>query len=408
MDCNKIKDMITLYIDGELEDEGKKQVEEHISNCLDCKKELEEYKKIIHILENIADEEPPKGYCKRLHEKLLSVAKQNKTRKRIIFMKYGSIAAALLLVVLAIYVSTGRNDFIIGNMSKSQNDMDYGISSPESAPESPQEFSSSDDMIKEESNNSDRGVTDFTSDKKLITASLRMQDEREMKIIKSGSLITETPAYDEFLKQIIEKVELFDGYVEQNNTNVNQIYQDKKLKYGNFKIRVPQDKFYEFVEYLESISDIRQKNINEIDVTKDYYEKDNRVKNLELQENHLRELFEKANTVEEMLLIENELRRIRTEIDLLNISLKDIDDRASMSTVTLEVQEVLKPNINISDGNSVWEKAKEGFINTINAMVLVGENILVALVSLIPVLIIGIIVIIVVVILWKKIRKNKM
>jgi len=176
--------------------------------------------------------------------------------------------------------------------------------------------------------------------------------------------------------------------------------------YGSLKLRVPQDGFYELVDYLEKSSEVRRKNINETDVTKEYYEKDNKVQNLEAQEGHLRELFEKAQTVEEMLLIENELRRVRTEIDALNTSLSDIDERASMSTIDLEVEEVLTANFTITNQDSVWERAKEGFINTVNGIIRAVENLLIYLVSVSPVLIPAVIILIVILAKFKKFRKN--
>ncbi|MDF2677684.1 MAG: hypothetical protein K0Q97_2009, partial [Bacillota bacterium] len=121
-----------------------------------------------------------------------------------------------------------------------------------------------------------------------------------------------------------------------------------------------------------------------------------------------RELFEKATTVQDMITIENELRRIRTEIDSLNMSLKDIDDRASLSTISLEVQEVLPANFNITGRDSVWDRAKEGFINTVNGIVDLVENILILIISLSPILVPFAIILIIVFIKIRKNQKNKL
>ena len=401
MNCNEIKDMLPLYIDDELEDAEKKLVEEHIKKCENCKKELEEYKKIIYMLQNMTEEEPPKGYCKRLHDKLLKTKVEKKISIRSRWIKYGSIAAAFVLVVSVIYTTS---NFRMGSMSKSESNASYDTTMQATeAPAIPE--------LADEKGNGIYGVASEESlkakdDSVMMRAAYEIQDERELKIIKSGNITTQTEGYDLFINELLLKVEELGGYTEQNNTNVNSIYNDKKLKYGYLKLRVPQDRFNELVLFLEGSSEVNQKNIIETDVTKEYYEKDNQVKNLELQEVHLRELFEKAQTVEEMLQIENELRRIRTEIDALNISLSDIDDRASMSTITIEVQEVLKANITMSNRDNVWERAKEGFINTINGIVELGENLIVALISLLPVLLPLLIILIIVFIKFKK-RKLK-
>ena len=224
----------------------------------------------------------------------------------------------------------------------------------------------------------------IANDSVMLTSS---KAEKEMKIIKTGAISAQTEDYDVFMDDLSMKLSSLGGFLESNNTEVYQVYDNDKLMYGNIRIRVPQENFYEFVDYLENTVEIRRKNINETDVTKEYYEKDNKVKNLEVQEQHLRELFEKANTVEEMLLIENELRRVRTEIDSLNISLSDINDRASMSTINLEIEEVMTASLTLKAKDNVWERSKNGLINTVNGIIRALENLVVNIISSSPLLI---------------------
>jgi anti-sigma factor RsiW len=69
--CNEISDKLSLYIDNELSHEEMQQVEEHLLSCEKCQKILDEYKNLISVLRNLPEEEPPVGYCKRLHEKFI-------------------------------------------------------------------------------------------------------------------------------------------------------------------------------------------------------------------------------------------------------------------------------------------------------------------------------------------------
>jgi hypothetical protein len=402
MNCTEIKDMLSLYIDGELDEKEQKIIEEHIITCESCRKELEQYKKIIYMLQNLIEEEPPKGFCKRLHEKLLKTKQDRKINTRARWVKYGSIAAVFVLIVLVVY---GPSNLRMGSYAKREESISYNNSLQSTESAASPEMADMDSLgfaggLEEDQ----KSVID--GNETLLKAKYGIKESREAKIIKSGSIITQIEGYDLFVNNLVAKVEEFGGYIEQNNTDVNNWNgdRDKKIKYGYLKLRVPNESFEELVTFLESESDVYQKNITSIDLTKEYYEKDNQVKNLELQETHLRELFTNAKTVEEMLLIENELRRIRTEIDALSISLSDIDDRASMSTISLEVQEVLKINLNISDRDNVWERAKEGFFNTINGMVEIAENLAILLISMAPILVPILIILIVV---WIKFKKSK-
>lgn len=405
MNCDEIRNLIFSYIDDEIDEDDKLLVEEHIENCDECRNELEEYRLIIKALNNLPDEEPPEGYCKRLHEKLLNskvtvfkdeknmVGNTSKRKKgKYGWVKYGSLAAALVLVFT---VALMNNLNLSGGMKSSENQMAYDTKEKIESPmapampdaESPGESirgenfagyqdSNMESMISEEENG-------FAKER-IATMSL---PAREMKIIKSGTVYTQTQNYNEFLENLEDKINSVGGFIENNNTEVYHSYNDNKLMYGNLKLRVPQESFYELIDYLEANTDVRRKNVNENDVTKEYYEKENKVRNLEIQEQHLRDLFEKAETVEEMLQIENELRRIRTEIDALNISLADINDRAAMSTLNLEVEEVKGINFTLKSEKGVLERSKEGFINTVNSIVKGLGNFLVSIVSAAPIVI---------------------
>ncbi|WP_313341445.1 DUF4349 domain-containing protein [Sedimentibacter sp.] len=422
MNCDEVRNLLFSYIDNETDEDEKLLIEEHINNCDECKKELEEYKKIIKALNDLPDEEPPAGYCKRLHEKLLnskvtvfkdeSVIENNTPKRRkskYSWLKYGSLAAALVLI----FTIAAMNNLKLTGMKSSENSAydQAAPSAPKAAPsptmpESPAEMTA--DGVR------GYGDTEYDYNRQEMAAleesgydakdkiSTMSVPTKEMKIIKSGTIYTQTEDYDSFLNDLEDKINSLGGFIENNNTEVYRVYDDNKLMYGNLKLRVPQESFYELINYLEDFTEVRRKNVSENDVTKEYYEKDNKVKNLEVQEQHLRDLFEKAQTVEEMLQIENELRRIRTEIDALNISLADINDRAEMSTINLEVEEVRAVNFTLRSEKGVWERAKEGFISTVNSIVKGFGNFIVSIVSAAPIVVPAAIVFI---ILLVKIRK---
>ena len=49
MNCNIIKDLLPLYVDGCCCEESAKAIEEHIKNCEECRKYLESIKKPIEM-----------------------------------------------------------------------------------------------------------------------------------------------------------------------------------------------------------------------------------------------------------------------------------------------------------------------------------------------------------------------
>ena len=53
--CEIIKDMLPLYYDNVCSDDSKRMVEEHLSDCDNCKMELEKIQDEIHIPEKKID-----------------------------------------------------------------------------------------------------------------------------------------------------------------------------------------------------------------------------------------------------------------------------------------------------------------------------------------------------------------
>ncbi len=58
MTCHDYKDLMMGYLDNELSDEQKRQFEEHLTGCSECKDELEEFRKLKAITDEVTLVEP--------------------------------------------------------------------------------------------------------------------------------------------------------------------------------------------------------------------------------------------------------------------------------------------------------------------------------------------------------------
>ena len=107
--CSDVQENICAYIDNELDENERLSFEEHIKNCAECKKELDEMSRIVALCTSLPQRELPAGFDDELHEKLLAVAGRRESGVRSIgkskgfrFFKYlAPVAAALLLIFLA-------------------------------------------------------------------------------------------------------------------------------------------------------------------------------------------------------------------------------------------------------------------------------------------------------------------
>ncbi|QSX07337.1 DUF4349 domain-containing protein [Sedimentibacter sp. zth1] len=405
MNCSEFRDLIFSFLDGELSLFEKEQFEQHLSQCDDCKLELEAYKKLIEEIQKLPMEELPIGYCKKLHKGLEKAVDDKHRIVRNRFIKYISIAATCILVVTGVYfASNGMNGNMNGDYDKSldmgnrADDSNYGEMYDNANKETEQ-------MVAESPQDIDANYSNDEDKQLSMTNSIQNQENRTLKIIKSCNIETTTLEYKSFLNSLLDLTRKSDGYIEYNRTYTIQIIDDKEYKGGNVKVRVPEEHFYNVINFIKSESDVTNEVVNENDVTKHYYDIDNIVKNLKIQEDRLRELYSKATNVTEILQLENEIRRIRTEIDSYSITLSDIDDRVSMSTIELNIIEVEGKSIDISSSKSVWQKSKEGIIKTINNIVKLLQNFVIYLITYLPYIIVIAILVIVLTLITK--RKTK-
>ena len=58
MTCHDYKDLLMGYLDNELSNEQKRQFEEHLSGCSECKEELKEFRRLKAITDEVTLVEP--------------------------------------------------------------------------------------------------------------------------------------------------------------------------------------------------------------------------------------------------------------------------------------------------------------------------------------------------------------
>lgn len=385
-----------------LTDGKKKEFEEHMEACSTCKAEFIAYQKMINSIHTLKPEKLPEGYCKRLNEKLKVAKVEVARKKRINYTKYIGIAAAFVLVFV---VGMFALNNIGMNLNKSENiAMDKSTGDAAPAPSAPnygmaavEDAKAMDDVYYTQ----DYYNKDEANEKELLLASKVAIQE---KIIKTGSLNIETLEFDKFVESLNQEIKNNNGYIENSEIIIRYKTETRSYRYANFNLRVPQEVFDNIIIFIEEESEVSRKNISENDVTKSYYDKQNILTNLEIQENRLRELYSKAENITDILALENEIRRIRTEIDSYSIDLRNIDDRVSMSTIQLSVTEIEGNEISIKAEDGLWTRAKKGFIRTVNNILDMIQSIVIWIISysiiIIPLIAVGILT-------YKRIKKNK-
>ncbi|MFZ5965964.1 MAG: DUF4349 domain-containing protein [Bacillota bacterium] len=432
MRCIEMDEILTLYIDGLLDEHTEAMMENHMKECPECRKMYTELLEIAQACKDLPMVELPENFKQDLHQALLNaneeekaVQKDNDTeiiqkkRKSVNWKRFSAIAAAIVVIVIS---ASSSNLFRMGNMSKmSQPEMAAedrgGMDYTQGAPAAPEFYgvqeSQPGQMRKMEINGTtaENQVTEFdvAADE---TQQLMDRDIQERKVIKSSFISIDVTNYDEVFNNITTTTLSSGGYIQNSNTQY-KIYIPEKpeesLRVGNLTLRIPEDRYQDIVQQIKALGTVTNFGEDGQDITNQYRDTMNEVENLRIQEKQLREIMSKANNVKDILEVERELTRVRGEINRLTGDIVRWDELVNFATIQVSLNEIQPKDRKIQPvSDTLWEKSKKGFILTVNQIVSFAERTVIGFVSILPVLMIGLL--IGIPIIWfviKRIRKMR-
>lgn len=185
----------------------------------------------------------------------------------------------------------------------------------------------------------------------------------DRKIIKNGSLQIEVEDTEESLGLVEAELASQKAYItHQNSWEVRR----GTLAY-NLTVRVPADKLEILAENLEKLGLKKSENYSTSDITAQYRDTDNRIKNLEVRRDRLRALMEReTENISDILEIDRELTRVQDEID----NLTNTQTRRDTDVAYSSLQLTLSPQPEIGDFSSPdwnldasWKSAVNDFIH---------------------------------------------
>lgn len=395
MNCEQARILMNAEIDGELNSQERSKLDQHIDSCEVCTVEFEELKYLVQTMEEMPLKPLPVGFEESLHDKLMDVRQdvslnQNDGSHKIkrFFTKKNvlSLVGAAAVFTIIFYAANNiqlNKGYETASVDMASYDMAVAPSMENRAMEPPSgvavaspQFTSGDaSVVYEEEFAAEQGLSEET-----------FEFRQERMIIRSANLRLDIVNYDDTLSQITRWVNDSGGFVEYASTSYKTNYTDREnLKMGYFTLRVPVDGFNNIVDQLKMLGNVISENENASDITRSYRNTADEVANLRVTEQRFREIMLNAEDISDILTIENELTRIRGQINFYERQLKDWEALVDMTTISLELNEVesLRPMIHPID-NSLFGKAKEGLIETINAIKSGFENLVIWVISYSP------------------------
>ena len=221
--------------------------------------------------------------------------------------------------------------------------------------------------------------------------------------IKTASVSITSEDFDFTVNELRNVVTIYGGYFESSNM-FNYLSSKNPYRRMTATIRVPAANYENARQAVESLGRHISTNETSREVSSEYYDLESRVNTKKTEELRLLALIEQATELNQIINLEQRLGEVRTDIELYESRLKQIDSLASYSTIYLDITESTGEE---PPGDDFLSRLKNGFLNSVTGTLnaLQGVVIFLAYIS-VPVLVIGVLVLVAVLIL-KGFKKKK-
>ena len=163
------------------------------------------------------------------------------------------------------------------------------------------------------------------------------RDAAKRKIVYRADVDLVVEQFEPLPEQIEAAVKQHGGFVSASNITGSP----GQPRSGRWTVRVPVDRFSEFLAAVRQLGEVRSINSTSDDVTAEYYDIEARIRNKQQEEERLLKLLAEATgKLEEVLAVEKELSRVRGEIEVAQGRLRMLNDVTELTTVTVSVTEI--------------------------------------------------------------------
>ncbi len=398
MNCRQVKENLSAYLDGMLDENEQAEVKNHLEGCSECLKEYEELKKTVAVLSSLEELIPPADFRRKLRAKLEkgSVKKRNNILhslagrlKSVPRSTLIPVAAAfvILLVVIPLIIppiggGMGLSNMVARDMDTAKSEEIMYQSSTGAAPSAP----AADRGFAEDGENHILGRKESIAEVRTEESEVQFE-EYDRKIIKNADVTLDVEDYKYTVAEIKNKVMLMNGYIVNENTSV--VGPEDVLR-GNLQVRVPQTYFEKMLEEMDVLGKVKNRNIYSQDVTEEYVDIDSRLKALQTKEERLLAILSKSGQLSDILAVENELANTRAQLESLTGRLRYLDNRTEFSTIGISIQQVQSSTTKITATglSGVMVRTKEAFIRAINNILLLVGKLVVFIGAALPYLVI--------------------
>lgn len=401
MNCDTFKQNIDAYLDGELTQEQRNEMDAHADECSACREEMEQAVSL-------------SGLCAELNENLAVPleaqaawrravrAEANKKRRPMGMWArgVGTVAAALVVLVTGTF-----------GMRMQESAPVYGAqtASLESSPyvmRAAGEQSEMDGVAAGRFMTTGSLQSDGSLGNPLTAAADTSEAAVETVVLRSAERSIETANYDADFMWLQDLVAEYDAWFEERTVTVPSEENKAAGRVAGAVVRVPSDRLDDFLTELDQLGKTVMRSESAEDVTGRYIDTRSRLDALQMQKDKLNEMLVGCENVNELIAIDDKLTEVIASMETLEGDLRRWESQRSYSRVTLTLTELAAAPA--ATAASLSERMKTSFDESVEWLGEFGQDALVVLASVAPRLVIWVpAAVLVVILLWAIFRRRK-
>lgn len=193
-----------------------------------------------------------------------------------------------------------------------------------------------------------------------------------VKLIYRADVSLQTTEFDESVAALQELVKKCGGYFESTEISNGSYYSEGSYKSGYYVVRVPQERYREFLDSLHEASYVVSMSESVEDIGLEYFETEGRLETLKIKEDRLQKLMREANNMSDIIELENALSDTQYQIDMYSSTLNRYDSLVNYSTVCVNLEKVVRYENGIDQDQSFFarlaQNLKDGAANFLYAL----------------------------------------
>jgi hypothetical protein len=208
-------------------------------------------------------------------------------------------------------------------------------------------------------------------------------DLTNLKLTYTADINIETLEFDKSLTAILDAVNASGGFVSYRNEGggYTSVYGNYSRKWINLECRIPAGSYQAFMDGSADFGTVTSLLSSMEDITAQYLDTESRLNSLYAQRDRLTEMMKSATLVSDLIQIEAQLSEVIYQIENYTARKNTYDNLVAYSTVNISLSEV---SVVTHQAETFWDRLIGAISDSFREFVAFLENVLFALIYLLP------------------------